>query len=154
VVAGLDEGDPEIREPDPERRREVAEQSTGYPGGDAVHAEQGDGQEDECVEEDDRGQRRDEVGPGDQRDRKEDDRPPVPDEGRRQMSVREEIGARVMPQLVAARVVEPAVVLDRQREREGGEPLHADETAEHVCRAERADEVARAPEAVGGDVER
>ena len=61
VVTGLDEEDPEVRQCDPERRRQVAEEPAADAHCDAVDAEQCNRKQHERVEEDDHRQGRHEV---------------------------------------------------------------------------------------------
>ncbi len=54
----------------------------------------------------------------------------------------QQIGPGVVPELIAARVVEPAVVLDGQSERERSDPLHEHERTEDVHGADAQQRVA------------
>jgi hypothetical protein len=87
VVARLDEEDAEVRQRDPRRRGEVAEDAAGDARADPVDTEQSDRQQHDRVEQHDRRQSRYEVRPGDSRHRCQQDRPAVADVRRRQVSV-------------------------------------------------------------------
>ena len=58
--------------------------------------------------------------------------------------MRKQVRARVVPELVASRVVEPPVVPDGERESEDRDPLHGEQPAEDVQGAYCGDERARA----------
>ena len=58
----------------------------------------------------------------------------------------QDVSVCVVPELVAAGVEEPAVVSNRQGEREHGEPLHGDEHSEHIRGTDGQHEISRAPE--------
>ena len=66
----------------------------------------------------------------------------------------EQIGAGVVPELVAAGVVEPAVVLDSERQRGHSEPLHDDQRCKRYTRADRAYELVSQPQPPADGVER
>src|SRR6185436_8041544 len=102
VVTGLDEEDAEVRNRDPERRREVAEDASRDARRDSVDTEQRDGQEDDGVEQDERRQRGDQIRSCENGDRQQEERPAVADQGTRQVAVRHQVGTRVVPELVAA----------------------------------------------------
>ena len=71
-------------------------------------------------------------GPADQRERQQDDRPRVADRRVRQLPLSHHPRGRVVPQLVAALVVEPAVVPHGERDGERREPLSDDERRQDV----------------------
>ncbi len=135
VVAVDEERYRRVRGDDPEECRPVAEEPPSDPGGDPVHAEESDGAEDEHLEDDRRWQGLHIRRPRDPHDRREHQRPQVPDLRRRQLEMTEEPALRREPDLVSALEPDPAVVRDREGEDDGGRDLRRCEGAEHRARA-------------------
>ena len=130
VVALVEHGDRRVGDDDPERGRPVAEDAAGDPGGDPVHAEQGDGEQEQRVEHDHHRQPREDVRAGEERNRDQQVRPGVADQGDGQRPLRQQVRVGPVVGLVAALVVEPAVVRGHDCEDGQGEPLDDEQRAE------------------------
>ena len=130
MEAGVEERDREVRDGHPEERRQVADRPAADPRPDPVDAEERDREEDARVQHDDRREAAEHVRAREERDRRQDDRPGVADRRSRQRPVGEHPGRRVVEGLVAALVIEPAVVVRLQGEREHGDPLDRQQRCE------------------------
>ena len=122
VIAEVRERDTDEGKGDPQDDGPIAEHASPDPRSDPVEGEHRHRQQDDDVEDDDRGQCRDEIRSGDACDRCEHRRPAVPDQRVAQLTVPEQPAKRVVPELIATLVVDPAAVPHRPCEREARRP--------------------------------
>ena len=130
VIAVDEERDRDERRRDEHGSAPEAGEAPREPRADVVHGERRDRAEHADLQDGRQGEELDRARAGDPRQRREQHRPPVARECGADQSVPEEPAARDEPDLVAALVRQPAVVVDREEERDGRDDLDRDDHAE------------------------
>ena len=150
VVAVDEQRDRDVRPERPDRGRPVADHTAADARAELVHAPEGDRRDDERLQHHCPRQAAEKACATDPRKRHKQHRPPLGDGRDGDRAVAEQPARRPEPDLVAALVEEPAVVIHAGRERDEREPVDDEERDEQAPRLAQRDGVPRPDEAAPG----